>query len=337
MNKATGIITKYSNNSGNGATIPIASIPIQKLELHLKPDRIWDFGIDQSSSCTGMCIQTKERDFQILLDLQRDKCIPKEVFYSELFQLAARLMRDMQVRMLIMERPAPKAMYASRVLEELRGHVMAWGYQIPELENSLVDSVFPQIWKSKIMDKSKGKNRSNVKRFIAEDIVDKFPLLKGYLSICPSSDYDSFDATGVLNGFLKYAFDDSGHEMIHGVKEKTHVSLVGYAWVDRDKESSALYALGGVDAVRLFKPKYLVYNADATLHSNVRMASSNWDFVYTVLPCSVLDQFMWKYGIDPEDQTKVMIMYVVRKGRFTNAQLEYFKENVPWNEEVFDE
>ncbi len=339
MNSVTGIITKYRPDHQTGVARPILHIPIQKLELCLKHNYIWDFGIDQSTTCTGVCIQSVGKEFQILLDLKRDKNLPKEVFYAEMFQFMARVMRDQKVRMLIMERPAPKAMYSSRVLEELKGHVEAWKYQIPELDDALVDALFQQTWKSKIVDKSKGKNRGNVKRFIAEDVTDRFPLLREYLEGDHFSgyDYDAFDATGILNGFLEYAFTEDGTEMIHGIKEKTHVTLVGYAWVNKDEPSSALKAMGGEVAEKIFKPKFLYYNNSFTLHDNTRVASSNWDFVYTILPITVLDQFMWKYGIDPLDQSKVMIMYVVRKSRFSNGQLEYFREMLPWNEEVFDE
>lgn len=332
MNVLTGIITK-----SNGKYKLIERQPIRLMELVLRKDKAWNIGIDQSSSCTGLCFQSTDKDWQILLDLHRDRNLPDSVFYAELSKFVEKTVRDTEVKMLISERPAPTAMYASRVLEELKGHIDAWGYTIPELENSLKDSLFQQTWKSYIVDKSKGKGRGKVKEEVAADVVDMFPALKPYYNTYPWSDYDSFDATGILNGFLRYAFDQEGNEKIHGVKEKRHTSLVGYLWCKRDDPEVLPRTFGGLTAFVSLGAKYLVYNENATLHDNVRMASSNYDFVLTTLPRETLSQFEWKYDIDREEEDKVMLMMVMRVGHFTNGMIDFFKSHVPWHEEVYDE
>jgi hypothetical protein len=148
----------------------------------------------------------------------------------------------------------------------------------------------------------------------------------------PFSDYDSFDACGILTGYFDYAFDDDGNEKIHGVIEKTHVSLVGYHWCKKADLDHALDFFEGAD--KIFKPKKLSISENKNLHENIRMASSNYACIYTELPRKMIEQFMWKYGIDPDDQSMCMLMFVLRKSEFTPNEREVFKKYVPWNEEV---
>ncbi len=328
MTEVSGVIT---------CTRPVKVIfvppgPLNKLSVKLSSDCIWDIGIDQSTSCTGICLQSTDGRFQILFDVCRDTAMLKKDFYKDLFNFLRRLVNGQQARLVVMEKPVPKAMYASRILEELKGHVEEWITQIPELEEAKSDSLFPQTWKSYIVDKSKGKNRTGDKRAVSEDLCDRFPLLAGYREHYPYKDYDSFDACGILNGYLDYAYTPSGDEKIHGTKEKRHVSLVGYRWVQK---ADVQEALQDFDQYFLDKIKILAYNHRFTLHDNIRMASSNYAASVTVLPRSELDQFMWKYGIDPEDENKLFVMFVFRKGQFSASDLNVIEYTLPWHEEVF--
>lgn len=332
MNYVTGTMTRYA---GKGTVVSIPLSSIKGFSIGLLDGYQWDIGIDQSTTCTGFCIQSSNREYQILLDVYRDRALQKNVFYQDLFFLLKNTVSDKNIRMVIMERPAPKAMYASRVLEELKGHVEEWILQISEMKHSVVDSLYPQTWKSFMVDKSKGKNRSNVKRCVAEDICDRFPLLRDYFFTDASSGYDSFDACGILNGYLEYAYTSNGSEKIHGVKEKRHTSLVGYVWVSKDSPSAVVSSLGKY-GFEIFKPHGLVYNDRFSLHDNIRMASSNYECSCTVIPPELLDQFMWKYGIDPSDDSKMLLMFALNKGRINAANIKYFKDVVPWNEEVYD-
>lgn len=330
MTEVSGVITCTSPER----VIPVSQSPLNKLSIRLNTNCTWDIGIDQSTRCTGICVQSTDGRFQILFDAHRDGAMLGKDFYKDLFNFLKRLVCGQNVRLVVLERPAPKAMYASRVLEELKGHVEEWLNQIPELEDAKSDALFPQTWKSYVVDKSKGKNRANDKWAISADLCDRFPLLSDYREHYPYTDYDSFDACGILNGYLSYAYTQSGDEKIHGIKEKRHVSLVGYKWVNK---AAVQDVLGDFDQYFLNKIKILVYNRNFNLHDNIRMASSNYKASMTVLPRGELDQFMWKYGIDPEDEDSIMAMFVFRKGQFGSADLRTIEAILPWHEEVYDQ
>lgn len=327
MNKITGVIT----NSETFKKVDIPLMAVCRFDLKLKDDREWDVGIDQSTSCTGICLQDTKKEFQVLLDVKRDKALSKNEYYNDLFYLLKRLFAEKNIRYLVYERPAPKDMYASRVLQELKGHLDEWIRTIPELEFATVESVFPQTWKKYIVDKSKGKGRGKIKSAIAEDLCDRFIMLSEYKMKYLFTDYDSFDACGILNGFLEYAYCD-GMPCIHGTIEKTHVAIVGYLWVDSDKLDCS-QILG--DFTKVLRPKLLAMNPEKNLNENIRMASSNNRCVMTILPRKYLDALRWELGVDVDEPGKTMLMLVLRKSEFTFKTLECFNELVPWNKEIY--
>ena len=63
------------------------------------------------------------------------------------------------------------------------------------------------------------------------------------------------------------------------------------------------------------------------------MASSNWDAVVTVLPAKQTEELCWRFGFVP-DNDKAIIMFVFRKGHYTDGAINAIKYYLPANEEV---
>lgn len=312
--------------------------PVESFQLRLDESKQWYLGIDQSSSCTGICLLSSDASYVILLDVKRDKNLPKEVFYSELHQLLRRISHNVKIRIIANEKPVPsKYRTGGQVLVELKGKLDAWIYSTPSLHEAEHVSLFPQTWKSLIVDKGKGKGRTKDKAAIASDITDLFPVLKTYYNMYPYSDYDSFDAAGIIYGYLQYAFDENGNRLICGERERTHISFVCYQWVPVGDISAKFIKESFGNFYALFKPKYLVYNSRYNMLTNVRMASTNNDAVVTIVPREELQAFQWKFGIDASDQTHVLLMYVFRKGAYTSSYIKTLKHLFEMNEEVVDE
>lgn len=144
--------------------------------IKLASNKIYDIGLDQSSSCTGIAISSTDDDLNILVDVRNDS-FDKNTFYRELKGVLYRLIANQKIRNIVCEDPPPvkNKKYTSTVLLELRGRLEAWVEEIDELRAGKFDSVYPQTWKSLVVDKSKGKNRSNIKECIADDICDIYP------------------------------------------------------------------------------------------------------------------------------------------------------------------
>lgn len=326
---------------GTGKDIEIPARPCKEFNLTLRHGIPWYLGIDQSTSCTGIALMDGRGYFVLLLDVIRDKNAPIDEYYKDLRRLLVRLVKGQNIDLVANERPVPtdKKKYTRDVLTEFLGRLNSWIDDIEEFDNAQHEQLFPQVWKSLVVDKSKGKNRSNIKSEVAQDLVDRFPELEYYYKFEHTKDYDAFDALGILVGAIQYAFTSDGYPKIHGSKEKRHVSLVLYDWIDWDEEkafeSNVMDALA--DNLSVFEPYILHYNDRYSLHDNIRMASSNYNCTATVLPQSELMPFKWKYGIDSEDSNKRLLAIILKRGEYTTGFVNSAKRVYPWNDEVYDE
>lgn len=333
----TGVIIK----PGTGKQFIIGQTLAKELKLVLSADTSWYMGIDQSTTCTGIALKAANKSFIILLDVMRDKNLPKDDYYADLRRLLARIARDRKFDIVINEKPIPSTdkRYASTVLLEFLGRLSVWLDSIMEFDDALRDGIYPQVWKSMIMNPAKGKNRSKFKSEVAEDIVDIYPELENYYLNWHTKDYDAFDALGILDGYIRYAFTPDGYPMIHGTKEKKHTSLVLYDWINWDDsksyEDNICEALG--DNLSVFEPYILRYNPKYSLHDNIRMATSNYECTATILPQEELNPFMWKYSVDIKEPGKQMLMIALKKGAYTLGFVNSATSVYDWNEEVFDE
>lgn len=315
----------------------------EKFTLKLKPELAYFVGIDQSSSCTGVFIMDVTNTVTIMIDFKRDTN-NKEVFYRELKGFLAETFRNTKVQLIVHEEPIPNPgkAYSGEVLRELRGRLREWISDIPALSKAELHSLYPQSWKKFIVSKENAKNygqtfknRCNNKRLIAFDVCQLMPQFKQYWGLHYASDYDAFDAAGILLGYLRYAFDEKGRRRICGIKEKRHVSLVFYSYVDKVELNSNPYALTDQlgNCRYEIEPTLLYFNTEFNKYDNIRMASSNWNSVVTYLPDKYTEELQWLFGFD-KDPNKIMVMYVFRKGSLTAGQIRELKIALPWNEEI---
>ena len=237
------------------------------------------------------------------------------------------------------EKPVPKDVgsYTFRVLTELFGKLEVFLEFNPDLAKTELQSIYPQAWKSRIIDKSKGTGRINTKLCCAEDICDKKPLLKNYLYNSPAKDLDGFDACGILLGYKKCAYTDNGTPKIYGVVEKRHISRVYYRYVDisnvktQEDFTEAVFGFLG-ETVSYFQPKLKVYNSDNhyNLLKNIKMASSTYSFTVTQLPNKVIEPLRWNFEFE-YDSNKVMFAYILRKRDFKKSDLNVLDSVMPWH------
>lgn len=129
----------------------------------------------------------------------RNNSFNKNTFYRELKGVLRKLVNERNIRLVVCEDPIPAKgkKYASTVLLELRGQVSAWMEEIPEFNQASFNSLYPQSWKALIVDKAKGKHRSNDKECIASDICDIVPRFRKYKNIYASKDYDASAIDGI--------------------------------------------------------------------------------------------------------------------------------------------
>lgn len=317
---------------------------LQDFSIQLNDKTSYMVGIDQSTTCTGIAVVDTKFNFYIIFDLKREN-EEKTVYLRNLKYFLGRLFNGVEVSMIIHEEPVPSnyAPTSHSVLTELRGKLREWISEIPALNKAELHSMYPQTWKTNIVTKEYAekigvpvKKIFNSKAKMADRICDLYPFFRPYRNKHFSIDYDAFDAVGILMGWLRYSRDDKGRPRICGIREKRHVSMVCYAYITLEElKRYGCYAnlLGNVKWE--IEPLLLMYNTNYTKHENIRMASSNWDAVVTVLPNSQISATCWKFGLE-QDNRKIMLMYVFRKGKYKKSVIEEIKYALPNNEEVYD-
>lgn len=330
MTELTGIIA----NVKNGKFASVDKMPVRKFELALSKNRTWQLGIDPASRYTGLAVMSTDRSFIILLDVKRDTVASKEEYYRDLHTLIRKLVAGVTVERTVLEKPFTAGYSrASEVLIALRGKIEDWVHDIPELANSDFQKISPNSWKSRVINKSKGKGRFNAKGAIAEDLCDAFPVLREYYKVYHGGDLDSFDALGILIGYQLYAYTEDGSKQICGMKEKSHKSFVGYVWVDESEINGSFCQTVLGDMARCVKVEALSYNDNYSFAENVMMATSNYDVVMSLIPHEQLQAFQWKFGIDVSEPNKFLVMFAFRSGHFSVGEMNYLDKRFEMKEQ----
>lgn len=299
--------------------------------------------LDQSTTCTGIAVADTEFKFFVILDVIND-CISKESYFNELHQLLRKMFRDVDVRLLIHEKPVPsKYGYTASILQTFVGRLREWLANEDDFNIGNIVSIYPQEWKSYIVNSSKGGGmkrgkkvqRGYVKSLVAEDVCDIYPLANAYRKVTPSKDYDSFDALGILTGYVRYAYTDEGIPKICGQEEKTHVSLVSFMYLPEsalEDVNVLIQPLGG--CAENLKPQYKVYNPKYNLHTNIRKATSNCKSTITILPDSEIPVLQMEFGFKTIPNGK-MVMYAFKKGALRKSEEEKIRKSFPMTKEVY--
>lgn len=326
---------KYMDYMGESDLMDLSIIH----NLELPKDRKYSLSLDQSSSCTGFYLTDTKTSFHLVGHIER-RNQDKNKFFASLMYFVMRMIRDAELELFVTEKVNfARQTYALPVLAQLKGYINHWYIDIPELgalapENR--DDIAPPTWKKHFYDKSKKKGTFNNKREMAKSIMEVFPELQPYFNRVPqSSDYDGFDAVGILHGYRKeYRLGDRVNQ-IGGSQEYQGNIMVYYRLAtmedisDRDKlmEGFELQLEQGIT-------KNLKMNPEKSWYENVKMAATKYDFVLTVIEDPHVDlSLRWMLDLDQDDRT--FLAYILKKTKISKGQLNllsslYKSEEVSW-------
>lgn len=257
-----------------------------------------EISFDQSTTCTGICIMDTKEKIKIHLDYMRLDTLA-DIYIEKIDTLVDLLTKGFKCSAVIMEKPLFIKSTSTKILQHLGKIIRHLPERIESMYGLKTIEILPNVWKSYVRNKSKGKYRSNVKKYIALDICDILPYLNYYLDVCTAVDYDSFDATGIL---LCYRMK---HKIVNG--EQVNSGSVNY---DKpicvvaqylDKESA--YNNDVINSLLPFKehPKRLQYNPSYTLNDNCKMCCSE-----NKIGCFIID----------DEEVKLNFAYLIN--RFCN-------------------
>ena len=291
----------------------------QQLRKMFDDNERYYLSLDQSTTCTGISIRNTEETVLCQMDFMRLQT-PKEVYFTQLEKLVSHLVKDLRLSLIVIENPIPvKNSKATPVLFKLAKDIKGWKDSIPEFYGVPFDTIYPQQWKEKVLDKKKGKYRYGVKAEIAKDVSDIFPLLNNYRVRCLACDFDSFDATGIMSGYLRQHFDEDGNKVNFGsavYNSKMHI-FVKYLPSIEIKNTNLI--MEGIP--KKMPIEMLQYNSDKSFYDNLRMACSG----YPVSCFSINDQLtylnmLWE-SKESFNRNYNFVCVVARQGYMTESQL----------------
>ena len=323
---------------GTNATL-FSKTFLTEFDIALDKNFEWCIGIDQSTSCTGLTLYPVEGPYFILLDVYRDKCLDSFHYYVELKALLKRLVSGLNVSTLVYERPIPNAKFrtAQNVLYELKGRLEEWMREIPELNNTHIESLLPQTWKSYVVQKSHSNKKNMSKSMIALDIVTEYPSLQLYYENYPFTDFDSFDSFGILLGYFRAAFNEDGYPQIHGYLEKRHNTIAIYQPFTEDEDflQKLFDTLGAMSTMPSIQSStFAMCNRRYSWMQNVRIATSTNDCLITLVPDKEVENLHWKFDF-PENTHLTAMLF--KASSVSRSDMNILEQLFPMNEVIYGE
>lgn len=282
---------------------------IPNIRKYLDRDKRYSLALDQSTSCTGIYLVSEDDTIKVIMDFERHQ-EPKMKYTSQLRALISRLVSGLDMEHLLLEEPVRHAQskYANDVLRELKGALELLKYELLEFDKAKFATVLPNVWRSRIMDKSKGTGRFYNKECVAEDIVDAHPELKNHLARCTSKDLDSFDAVGIYYGYKELT---GGGKFLHATKENVKHARV-YAFYIEAEYTDVLEDILP-PALRKHGVTLYDYNPNVAYRENIRKATMCKELVlYKVEDMNDIINLCFRFDIDFQPN-KAMVLCVTKK------------------------
>lgn len=300
-----------------------------KSQLKLREDYSHYVSFDPSTTSLGLCITDKDFNYHILAEFKRVSN-DKDAFYRDVKYFLKTIFTNIKVDLIVYEQPPMDKKYtrAGAILREFLGVMKSWKTSIPSFEWAYWDSLLPHQWRSHIVDKSKGVYNSNgERRFTSKienalDILDREPLLKTYFDEhIRTSDYDGFDAYGILHGYLEERFDENGVERIIGnLKHKQEILVACRNYTLEEMRNPKLF-WKDIDFLQVFKYKMVALNPRYSLMDNIRVSvDKNEIAIIGVEDPLYRAQLMWEFDI-PDRPNSYYVIFAFRNKDFDGRKL----------------
>lgn len=243
---------------------------IQSFELNLDRSKVYDVGIDQSTSCTGISICPLDKSFIIVLELLN---FDRDAYYvPQLCNFIRKTFSDLELRYLIMEEPLGYVTgRRNSTLTKLKKTLVPLK---DELNVKHFDTILPAAWRHGLMPKA-GKGDRRKKETVVNAVLELYPNLEDFLPYS-NGDYDGIESLGIIVGFkARHGVDDSGGLKIIGPTNTKRRGIAFFKYLELSKDVQVQ-----IDKdMAIFKMymhhkdslHFKSYNEEHNLYNNVKM------------------------------------------------------------------
>lgn len=186
--------------------------------LPFKFEGITDIGIDQSSTSTGIAIETPSQLFMCTLE-RGDLSVP--LYMRAIKQQLNTLLLNCDLRNFIYEKHGVHITPVESVINDVTDSIKEFArYRYGRVINSA--GVLPPLWRSGFLIDDKYKNRfsrEQVKLACVEECCTRIPSLRSFIPFS-GKDYDAFEAYGIMEGYKTLNYTDDGMRIVNRTMDK---------------------------------------------------------------------------------------------------------------------
>lgn len=243
---------------------------VGNFKLDLDKEKVYDIGIDQSTSCTGISICPLDKSFTAVLEVLN---FDRDVYYvPQLCRFIRTIFSGIKIRYFIMEEPLN---YISgrrnSVLTKLKKTLLPLK---DELDIQHFDTILPPSWRHGLMPKAVEGDRRK-KDTVVNAVLELYPKLSAFIPYS-NGDFDGIESLGIIEGFKRrHGVDDDGGLKIIGPvnTRKRAVAFFKYFQLNDDaaemlKNDDATFKMYVHHKEKLH---FKSYNEEHNLYGNVKM------------------------------------------------------------------
>lgn len=179
---------------------------------------ITDIGIDQSSTSTGIAIETPSQLF--MCTLERDE-LSVPLYKKAIKQQLHSLLSHCDLRNFTYEKHGVHITPVESVINEVTDSIKEFArFRYGTTVNTC--GVLPPLWRSGFLNKDKYKNRfsrQEVKLACVEECCELVPELRRFIPFS-GRDYDAFEAYGIMKGYKNLNYTEDGMRIVNRTMDR---------------------------------------------------------------------------------------------------------------------
>jgi hypothetical protein len=261
-----------------------------KLENH----RLYDIGMDQSNSCTGIGFLSLDEKTGGMLEVVNQDNMHYTDYRKALLKVLNTILEGARIRYLVMEEPLnymsgrrnAQLNELKKVLDRfMEGHI---GKGVEHCADAN-----PGVWRKGLYTED-NPYKKRTKLATVYEVIKLYPIFKKFIEYSTSkvyrgktyTDYDGFEALGIILGYRNRheISNDTEITKILGPKNTTKVALAFFCYEDSNLiHLKKVINIINKYAPELDKPKVKIYNEEESIYHNVKMALVD-KFVISTIP-----------------------------------------------------
>ena len=190
---------------------------VKDVSLRLDAEDSWQVSLDQSTSNSGIFIKNYTNTKAYMMEFDRERGVDADEYIFELELLLHRVCEGAHLTHLVYERPISTQSFRSdQVLFQLEGMLRQLNRRYDEFKTARLDCIENSSWRSVVIMQDKFPNVGRKKQSECS-IEALYPWSKHYGGSI-GSDYDIYEAMGVMFGWFFNSYDKLGRPYVRGDK-----------------------------------------------------------------------------------------------------------------------